>query len=66
MKKKNVTFKANEVYQNEYTNIFVKHINNGMVLFIEGTSPSAIHDMQEIPEENLLKYISAYGFRKIA
>lgn len=60
------TFKAGEVYENEDTNIFIKRVGDGVVAFIEGFSPSAIHDMQEIPEENLLEYMTKYGFKKTA
>lgn len=60
------TFKAGEVYENEDTNIFIKRVGDGVVAFIEGFSPSAIHDMQEIPEENLLEYMTNYGFKKSA
>lgn len=66
-RKENATiFKSGEVYENEDTSIFIKHVGNGVVAFIEGCSPSAIHDMQEIPEENLLEHINNYGFKKTA
>lgn len=59
-------FKAGQVYQNEDTNIFIKRVNSGLVSFIEGYSPCAIHNMQEIPEENLVKYMKKWGFKKTA
>lgn len=59
-------FKAGQVYQNEDTNIFIKRVNCGLVSFIEGYSPCAIHNMQEIPEENLAEYIKKWGFKKSA
>lgn len=63
---KQSTFTAGEVYSNEDSNIFIKRVGNGLVAFIEGYSPSAIHDMQEIPEENLAEYMNNYGFKKSA
>lgn len=59
-------FTAGEVYSNEDSNIFIKRVGNGLVAFIEGFSPSAIHNIQEIPEENLAEYINNYGFKKSA
>ncbi len=59
-------FKAGQVYQNEDSNIFIKRVNSGLVSFIEGYSPCAIHKMQEIPEENLAEYIKKWGFEKLA
>lgn len=61
---KKSAFTAGEVYSNECINIFIKRVGNGLVTFIEGFSPSAIHNMQEIPEENLLEYMDNYGFKK--
>lgn len=63
---KKSAFTAGEVYSNEDSNIFIKNVHGGLVAFIEGFSPSAIHDMQEIPEENLLEYMNNYGFEKTA
>lgn len=57
------SFKAGQMYEGNETNIFIKQVAAGMVKFIEGFSPSAIHDMQEIPIENLSQYINAWGFR---
>ena len=59
----NMKFEQGQVYENEYTNIFIKSVNNGMVWFIEGYSPSAIHNIQEIPAENLEEYITKWGFQ---
>lgn len=59
-------FKAGQVYRNEDTNIFIKSVSCGLVSFIEGYSPCAIHKMQEIPEENLAEYIKKWGFEKSA
>lgn len=59
-------FKAGQVYQNEDANIFIKRVNCGLVSFIEGYSPCTIHNMQEIPEENLAEYIKKWGFEKSA
>ncbi len=57
------SFKVGEVYKNEYTNIFIKRVNGGLVAFIEGFSPSAIHNMQEIPEKSLMEYMHNWGFK---
>lgn len=54
--------KAGQKYQNDDTNIFVIRVCNDMVSFIEGYSPSAIHNMQNIPEGNLLEYMGEWGF----
>lgn len=57
-------FERGQVYQNEDSNIFIKAVYGGMVRFIEGYSPAAIHDMQEIPAENLEDYMNRYGFKR--
>ena len=57
-------FKKGQIYKNEYTNIFIKYVNNEMVGFIEGFSPAAIHDMQEIPAENLEEHINECGYER--
>lgn len=54
--------KGGMLFEGEYTNIFVKYVTTNTVIFIEGFSPSAIHDIQEIPTENFLKYINEHGF----
>lgn len=56
-------FKAGQLYRSEDSNIFIKRVSAGMVVFIEGYSPTAIHDIQEIPAENLLDYMNRWGFR---
>ncbi len=53
---------ARTAYENENTNLFVFSINNGIANFIEGVSPSAHHDMQSIPVENLITHLNNYGF----
>lgn len=60
-------FLSGEQYQNEYSNVFIKSVNSskGTVRFIEGFSPSAIHDTQEIPISELKKYLKLHGFKKI-
>lgn len=63
---KKSTFESGEIYSNEDTNIFIKRVSGGSVAYIEGFSPSAIHDMQEIPEENLVEYMKKWGFKKSA
>lgn len=50
------------LFENEFTNVFVKCVTDNTVIFVEGFSPSAIHDTQEIPKENFLKHINDWGF----
>lgn len=57
-------FEKGQIYENEDSNIFIKGAYGKMVRFIEGCSPSAIHDMQEIPAENLEKYINEREFKR--
>lgn len=59
-----MSFERGQIFEGEDTNIFIKCVNNGMVKFIEGCSPAAIHDIQEIPSENLEAYINKYGFKR--
>lgn len=54
--------KARTAYENEYTNLYIFSIVDGIANFIEGISPSAIHDMQSIPVENLISHINNWGF----
>lgn len=58
-------FLSGQRYENEDTNVFIKRVDSkrGMVRFIEGFSPSAIHDAQEIPASELKKYLKKYGFK---
>ena len=46
-------FEKGQVYTGSDSDIYVKGAYGSMVRFIEGCSPAAIHDMQEIPAENL-------------
>lgn len=57
-------FKKGQIYTNEDSNIFIKGAFGDMVRFIEGFSPCAIHDMQEIPAVNLEEYIGKWGFKR--
>ena len=59
-----IKFEKGQVYKNEDDNIFIKGINGKMVKFIEGYSPLALHDMQEIPAENLEYYINKWEYKK--
>lgn len=59
-----MSFERGQIYEGEDMNIYIKYVNNGMVGFIEGYSPSAIHDMQEIPSENLEAHINEYGYKR--
>lgn len=54
--------KARTAYENEYTNLYIFSVVDGIANFIEGISPSAIHDMQSIPVENLISHIDNWGF----
>lgn len=57
-------FYAGQIFQSD-TNIFIKRVNGNMVSFIEGLSPAAIHDMQEIPAQNLEAYIKEWDFKEL-
>lgn len=57
-----MNIKGGMLFENEYENIFVKFVTANTVIFIEGYSPSAIHDVQEIPTENFIQYLSDWGF----
>ena len=59
-------FEKGQVYENEYCNIFIKGVNNEMVRFIEGFSPAAIHNMQEIPAKNLEEYINKCEYKRVS
>jgi hypothetical protein len=61
----NTQFLSGQRYENENTNIFIKGISSkdNTVRFIEGFSPSASHDIQEIPQKNLRDYMKRYGFK---
>ena len=43
--KEMIKFAKGQVFRNEEDNIFIKGVNGGMVRYIEGYSPLAIHDM---------------------
>lgn len=55
-------FEKGQKYENEYSNVFIKNVYNGVVSFIDGFSPSAIHDMQELDSEDLEVYLTEYNF----
>ena len=57
-------FEKGQVYTGSDSDIYVKGAYGSMVRFIEGCSPAAIHDMQEIPAENLEEYINEWGFKR--
>lgn len=59
-------FLSGEKYENEYSNIFIRSVNSkeGTVRFIEGFSPSAIHDAQTVSVEELKKYLKRHGYKK--
>lgn len=58
--------KSGMLFENEFTNIFIKYVNytDKIVKFIEGFSPSAIHDLQAIPFEQFKEYTTKYGFKQ--
>ena len=62
--KEMIKFEKGQVFRNEEDNIFIKGVNGRMVKYIEGYSPLAIHDIQEIPAENLEKYINKWGYKR--
>lgn len=55
-------FKAGQRFENENTNIFIKRVSGENIAFIEGFSPSAIHNIQEMEAEYLQEYIEKYSF----
>lgn len=57
------TFCEGETYTNEETNIFIKNITGNNVAFIEGFSPSAIHDIQNLTSDELSDYMRKWGFK---
>ena len=60
-------FISGQQYQNEWSNVFIRRVDSkgGTVRFIEGFSPSAIHDAQEIPISELKKYLKRHGYKLI-
>lgn len=59
------TLLTGQQYQNEYMNIFIVGITSDTVRFIEGYSPAAIHSIQEIPKDNLDKYLTEHEYKLI-
>lgn len=57
-------FERGQVYQNEEENIFIKSVYGSTVKFIEGYSPAALNDMQELPVESLVEHIKKYGYER--
>lgn len=57
-------FKKGQIYEGEYTNIFVIMVVGNEVHFIDGTSPSAIHEIQKIEPQRLEEYINKYGYKR--
>lgn len=59
------TFLSGQRYENEYSNVFIlrNDSQSGTVRFIEGYSPSAIHDAQTLSQSDLRKYLKKYGFK---
>lgn len=58
-------FLSGQRYENEYSNVFVRRVDyeKGTVRFIEGFSPSAIHDTQEISISELKKYLKEHKYK---
>lgn len=61
---KEMKFERGQIYQNEELNIFIKSAYGSTVKFIEGYSPAALHDMQELPVESLVEHIKKYGYKR--
>lgn len=59
-----MTFEKGQIYEGEYTNIFVKMVVGNEVHFIDGTSPSAIHEIQTIEAQYLEQYINKHGYKR--
>lgn len=59
-------FERGQIYQNEELNIFIKSVYGSTVKFIEGYSPAALHDMQELPVESLVEHIKKYGYKRVS
>lgn len=57
-------FERGQIYQNGEDNIFIKSAYGSTVKFIEGYSPEALHDMQELPVESLVEHIKKYGYKR--
>lgn len=58
-------FEKGQWFQNDDCNLFIKGVYNGVVKFIEGTSPSAIHCMQELEVEYLEEHINLCEYKLI-
>lgn len=67
MMKTTVIFEKGQVYTSDFTgiNIFILSAYGASVTFIEGFSPSAIHDKQEIPYKNLVDYMTKYEYELV-
>lgn len=63
---KEMKFERGQIYQNEELNIFIKSAYGSTVKFIEGYSPAALHDMQELPVESLVEHIKKYGYKRVS
>lgn len=63
---KKMKFERGQIYQNEELNIFIKSAYGSTVKFIEGYSPAALHDMQELPVESLVEHIKKYGYKRVS
>jgi hypothetical protein len=59
-------FERGQIYQNEELNIFIKSAYGSTVKFIEGYSPAALNDMQELPVESLVEHIKKYGYKRVS
>lgn len=56
-------FEKDMIFENDFINIFIKAVVGEKVKFIEGYSPAAIHDMQELAAADLERHIKEYGFK---
>lgn len=64
-KRKSSRILSGQRYENEFSNIFIRGVDSKKrtVRFIEGNSPSAIHNIQEIPINNFREYAKRAGYK---
>lgn len=57
-------FAKGQIYEKEDACIYVKGVSGENVRIIEGISPSAIHDIQELPADSLQEHIEKWGYTR--
>lgn len=55
-------FEKGQIYESEDTCIFIKMVLGNKVKFIEGFSPAAVHNMQELDAADLENYINKWEY----